>query len=209
MTALIFDLDDTLFDQRLAMERFLRGRFDLQGELLEDALRIDQRGKGPRAPLCELVAEAVGLSASDVWATLQADLGGYATPIAPAVLVAAAERFEVAVLTNGGGANQRAKARAIGVERVVGAERIFVSAEIGSAKPSAAAFSVVLDALGVAAADAVFVGDDPRADIAGGRAVGLRTCWVARGRGFPDTPPPDWTIDSIEDLPRVWDRFRT
>jgi HAD superfamily hydrolase (TIGR01549 family) len=44
---------------------------------------------------------------------------------------------------------------------------------VGSTKPDAAIFRAALEALGVAEKDALFVGDSPRRDMAGARALGM------------------------------------
>lgn len=53
------------------------------------------------------------------------------------------------------------------------------SSEIGRRKPDPAIFEHALDAIGVAAADALFVGDNLANDIAGAAAIGMRTCQAA------------------------------
>ena len=63
-------------------------------------------------------------------------------------------------------------------------DRVFTSIELGWRKPHRQIFRMVLDAHGIAAQDAVFVGDNWDADIRGPQAVGMRACYVgARERG--------------------------
>jgi len=54
------------------------------------------------------------------------------------------------------------------------------SSDVGFRKPDARIFRTALDGLGVLPRRAVFVGDEPKADIAGARAAGLRSVWVDR-----------------------------
>lgn len=62
-----------------------------------------------------------------------------------------------------------------------------------------AAFQRYLERL--AAAEALFVGDDPLRDIAGAHTVGLPTCWIAHGRRFPpQVARPDVTAQSVLEL---------
>jgi HAD superfamily hydrolase (TIGR01458 family) len=74
-------------------------------------------------------------------------------------------------------------------------------------KPSRAYFAAALDALGVAAEEAVMVGDDVETDIGGAKAMGMRGILVRTGK-FDEAalsaadPQPDDVIDSIADLPR-------
>ena len=55
------------------------------------------------------------------------------------------------------------------------------SAGVGASKPDPAPFQVALARLGVPAAGAVHVGDDPDADVRGARAAGLRALLLERG----------------------------
>jgi HAD superfamily hydrolase (TIGR01509 family) len=53
------------------------------------------------------------------------------------------------------------------------------SSELGRRKPDPAIFEYALHAIGVAAADALFVGDSLANDVAGAAALGMRTCQAA------------------------------
>lgn len=61
--------------------------------------------------------------------------------------------------------------------------RVYTS-DLTHMKPHPIAFLTLLDAVGVAPENAVFVGDRPRDDIAGAQAVGMRTVLLT-GRGVP------------------------
>ncbi len=71
-------------------------------------------------------------------------------------------------------------------------------------KPAPAFFRLALEDLGLQAGEVLMVGDDRRADIAGGRAAGCRTALVRTGRSEAtrDGPgaEPDAVLDSIADL---------
>jgi FMN phosphatase YigB (HAD superfamily) len=49
------------------------------------------------------------------------------------------------------------------------------------AKPAQAFFAHALAAVGVAAGEAVMIGDGPEADVAGAKRAGLRAIWLNRG----------------------------
>jgi putative hydrolase of the HAD superfamily len=80
------------------------------------------------------------------------------------------------------------------------------SSAMGVWKPQAAIMHRTLDALGLAATDAVFVGDHPAEDIAAAQALGMRAVWCHNDQ-FPLTPAvhPDATIASLDALPRLID----
>lgn len=89
------------------------------------------------------------------------------------------------LLTNGPPDLQREKIRVVGIEDAFDA--VVISGEEGVGKPDAAVFRIVLDRLGVEAADAVMVGDNPKRDHHGGRSVGMRTVLVNRW-GYDPVP---------------------
>lgn len=60
-------------------------------------------------------------------------------------------------------------------------EAIVTSARVGFEKPHRGIFEHALERMGVVAADAVHVGDSPRADVEGARAVGIAPVRIARG----------------------------
>ena len=76
-------------------------------------------------------------------------------------------------------------------------------------KPARSFFASALDQLGVAAADAVMVGDDIEADVLGAQALGITGVLVRTGKyqlgaeNGVDGTPPDHVINSIADLPTL------
>jgi len=76
---------------------------------------------------------------------------------------------------------------------------VVTSAELGRAKPDPAIFARGLALAGVAAADAVHVGDSVEHDVAGARAAGIAPLLVVRGRA--DAPPGVPSIRSLRELP--------
>src|SRR4029077_4475039 len=75
------------------------------------------------------------------------------------------------------------------------------SDEVGAYKPAPAIFAAALGALGTEPAEAIHVGDLRRTDIAGARAMGMRS---VRYRGLADDPGPgpeaDFVIDDHREL---------
>jgi HAD superfamily hydrolase (TIGR01509 family) len=113
-------------------------------------------------------------------------------------LAALRERgIPIAVLTNGWNPMQRRKAERAGFH-----ETVLVSSEIGVQKPAVRAFEILLDVLKTPPEETWYVGDDPRGDVAGATAAGLRTVWIDWERKtYPaDAPPPGHTIARFEQL---------
>jgi len=78
-------------------------------------------------------------------------------------------------------------------------DTVVCSSEIVFRKPDRAMFDVALRSLNVAPADAMFVGDDYRADVVGAKNVGLKTVWLNPQRqAIPGEVLPDYNIAALE-----------
>jgi putative hydrolase of the HAD superfamily len=86
-------------------------------------------------------------------------------------------------------------------------EVIVISHEHGLRKPRREIFEATLEALGVAPDEAIHVGDNLDADVAGASALGLRTVWITRCVGDPEGvlakhqgPAPTWTVRDLAEI---------
>ena len=80
------------------------------------------------------------------------------------------------------------------------------AADVGHLKPHPRAFEAVLETLGIAPREAVFVGDRLYDDVSGAQGVGMRAVWVRRhDEEHEDGIHPDATIYELQDLPGVLD----
>jgi HAD superfamily hydrolase (TIGR01509 family) len=105
--------------------------------------------------------------------------------------------ISTAVLSNGWSPLQQRKAARAGF---VGP--VLASADIGASKPDERAFVALVERLGVPADCAWYVGDNPRTDVVGAHAAGLRTAWFnAEGRQYPPgLTRPDAEVRDIAEV---------
>jgi putative hydrolase of the HAD superfamily len=68
-------------------------------------------------------------------------------------------------------------------------DAVAISAEVGASKPSGELFAAALALAGVAAWQAVHVGDSFTEDVEGARAAGIDAVWLRRGRHDGAAPP--------------------
>lgn len=196
--ALLLDLDDTLFDRGAAFARWLAGalgRAPCPGELAAWQA-IDGRGRAPRERLAE-AARAHGFALEA--ARFPFELAAHVEPEAGAVaaIAAIAVQMPVAVVTDGGAA-QRVKLERAGLAGHVHA--VFVSSEVGVAKPGRALFERALVWTGMRAGDVAFVGDEPALDLAPAAALGMITVWRPRGAWPAGQPAADHHIGEVREL---------
>jgi putative hydrolase of the HAD superfamily len=79
---------------------------------------------------------------------------------------------------------------------------VLTSASLGSAKPDPEIFGAALALAGVAAGEAVHVGDSLEHDVAGARAAGVRAVWLRRA-GTGEAPAGVPRISSLAELPAL------
>lgn len=87
-------------------------------------------------------------------------------------------------------------------------ERTYTS-DLDFVKPHPDAFAALLDAVGVAAPDAVFVGDRLWDDIEGARRAGMRTIWVHNDAVPPYDVEPDAVVEALGEVVGVVDGWLT
>jgi putative hydrolase of the HAD superfamily len=82
-------------------------------------------------------------------------------------------------------------------------DTMLFSADANKWKPTPAPFLHVLETLSVQPANAVYVGDDPSADLVGGQAAGMKTIYFPSSQRFPSLNGvrPDATIYHLSELP--------
>ena len=81
---------------------------------------------------------------------------------------------------------------------------LYTSKELGAAKPEPRFFTEIASRLGVTPAECVIVGNDYAKDIAGAKAVGMRTVWLKGDEAQPaEAPHADVIIRSMAELPNV------
>ena len=183
--AIVFDLDDTLYSYRafvhsgfravacrLAVERGLPAASVLR--VLRRALARGQRGRELQQ-LCarfDLPESLVGPLAE----IIREHTPSLRLPQESRQVLRSLRRtWNIGVLTNGEARVQRRKVAALGIGDLVDVVLCATECGDGTGKPAPDGFRAALDRLKVEPARAVFVGDDPRTDIEGAAAVGMKT----------------------------------
>jgi putative hydrolase of the HAD superfamily len=213
--AVLFDLDDTLFDHagcaRCALEAVHRGHDAWARTAFEDFARAHARilevlhqdvlagrrtiDDAREARFRQLLVEA---GAADDQAVARAAAARYraeyiatrrAVAGAAALLAHVRARLAVGIVTNNLRDEQVEKLRSCGLEAHV--DVLVASEEVGIAKPDPAIFEIAVERLGCGVEDVVMVGDSWEADVLGARAAGIAPLWFnPAGRPAPDPGVP-------------------
>ena len=219
MKAVIFDIDDTLYDQlepfRTAYEEVFGGRFeiDMQGlfaarsrrsnEVFEAAMAgeisMDEmfiyRGQKAFADMGVEITPQEALDFQHAYERSQERIT-LSDTMKEVLEVCKNAGFLLGILTNGPAQHQRKKVQILGTDRWISPQHVIISAECGVSKPDAAIFRCAQEKLGVSAGDCIFIGDSFENDIIGAKRAGWQAVWLNKlRRNVSDgTHRPDHTV---------------
>lgn len=210
--AVLFDLDGTLYDRdslaaALIDEQYAAFAGELHGisreRFLSDVHAMDDHGHGEKETGYAALVQTWGLGAelaerllAHFWENF--DRHCRLDDDARRTLEELRRRgMKLGVVTNGPSAMQRHKLALLGLEHAFDA--VVVSGEEGVRKPDEEIFRRALARCGVAAHEALFVGDHPVADIEGAHRAGLHAVW----RFVPYWPPVVANVPRIRALSEV------
>ena len=226
--AVLFDMDDTLFDHRhssrsglMAMQQrypcFQQTTIDeleqayillleeihlqvLLGEMNLDQARI-VRMERLFAQFDEQSSRATVEEATRMFRE-KYQASRQIVPGTIALLEALRPHVKIGIVTNNILVEQQEKLRYLGLEAHIDA--LVVSEEVGIVKPEAGIFRVALERLQCSAEETVMIGDAWQNDIIGARAAGIRAIWLNRyGVPCPD-PSLASEISAFEPLEAVF-----
>jgi putative hydrolase of the HAD superfamily len=107
------------------------------------------------------------------------------------------------VVTNGLTVKQAEKLVRLGLERAFSPDSIFISEELGVAKPHPRIFTLACESLSIEPHEALYVGDHPAKDIDPAHEAGLHTCLRRGGGRHADeraAHAPEFVVDSLDEL---------
>lgn len=221
MKVIVFDMDDTLYDQiepfRLAVEAFFPQHFndDEMRQLYQrfrfhsDAL-FSQTEDGTLAlktmriyRMREAINETDLLisdaEADELQAAYARNQGKIQMVPEMATLLdeLVQQKVPVALLTNGPESHQLKKVTQLGLSRWFPQEYWFISEATGCAKPDASAFRIVETAFQVTADDCLYIGDSYENDVIGCQNAGWRVVWLDKYQHSSLNDKSDYVI-SVE-----------
>lgn len=222
--AIFFDVDGTLIDfhasAKIAMMRaFEKNGLSFRDEMF-DAFTTINRSFWAAMERREITIDDLH---RDRWNRIFAELGisfdgqlferdflrgldDAAVPIdgAAEMLASLSAHFPLYVASNADRAQQLHRLEIAGMLSFFKA--VFTSGEFGAMKPSPAFFDGCFAALpDLRPCDTVMVGDSLTADIAGGAAYGMKTCWCKlREQDVPPELRIDWTVRSLSEIPSLF-----
>ena len=217
--AVLFDLDGTLLDRETCVRNCIQDQFarfsDRLGSVsMEEFLALfgalDQRGYVPKTEVYERMRMELGFSlplsralTEDYFLSYPRFCTGF--PNMMETLRLLRDRgIRLAIVTNASVSFQTSAIQALRIKHLFDA--IVISEGEGVRKPDSRIFDLTLARLGVAPAEAVFVGDHPEIDIQRAQSAGMRAIWKRDGY-WGACAFADAVIEELQELPGVLDRF--
>jgi putative hydrolase of the HAD superfamily len=188
--AVLFDLDDTLYDRDELVRRVVTDQYDaFQHELrsvqkddfVRRVLQLDDYGYADKRALYTTVANEYGLVPALIDRLVENFWTSYddkcELPEDARVTLQTLRKngIKLGVITNGGTERQQRKLDSLGISSWF--DVILISETEGIRKPDVEIFHRALTRCGVEASEAIFVGDHPDTDIGGALQAGLRAVW--------------------------------
>ena len=225
--AVLFDVDDTLFDRKLAQQEVcklivkqLPGVFDAfdTERVQEEFLKSDQistdmfnsgaPSEGLRDKRSRLFLQLLGIGENYVPAVTELYVRDY--PLVNAAMDGAilvvkklSQKFKVGVISNGFPDVQYRKLETMGLYDLFSC--VVLSEVIGIRKPDTAIFQKAASLIHVEPAECLYVGDSYVNDVIGAKNAGMQACWLNPEFIKPqyENIKADFIISKLEELPQL------
>jgi len=223
--AILFDIDDTLFDRKLAQTKVLRiimhslpeifGTLNnnqvLNAFMQSDRLVLKEfdagiSSEGLRDRRNRLFLNILGLPeniADRISEIYVRELPVCDAPVAGAVQLIGelSGKYELGAVSNGLPDVQYGKLKTIGVRNMLSC--IVLSEEVGMRKPDPKIFLHAVRLLGRQPDECLFVGDSYTSDMIGAKKAGMFTCWFnpAKSSIQSEDIKPDFVVNNLLDIP--------
>ncbi|CYW29493.1 HAD-superfamily hydrolase [Streptococcus suis] len=199
MKALIFDVDDTLYDQIQPFERALERHIEVAREQIEPlylsfrryadevfeatatgkmSLKDSHiyRMKHALADFEYQVSDATALAIQIDYDYFQGQIE--LSPVFPEIFSwCQAQGIAMGIITNGPYRHQLRKIRTMGLVNWLELEHVLISGQVGITKPNPAIFQLMEERLGMSGEDICYLGDSFENDVVGAKAANWKAIW--------------------------------
>jgi len=219
MDTIIFDVDDTLYDQTLPFRKAFRKIFDepFTDEEIEKIYIVSRKfgdvlfdkNQAGKLSLLEMHISRITMACQEfnVAVSDQKAIQFQEAYLAEQQKITLFDEMEqlleilfnqskqLAVLTNGDEGHQSMKIKQLNLAKWIPEEHIFISGSIGHLKPKQEAFQFIEKRLKLDRAKTVYIGDSFENDIVGAKQVGWQAIWMNHRKR--DTPESIFKADRV------------
>ncbi|CYX50555.1 HAD-superfamily hydrolase [Streptococcus suis] len=231
MKALIFDVDDTLYEQIQPFERALKRHIEVAREQIEplylsfrryadevfEATAIGKMSlKDSHIYRMKHALVDFGYQVSDATAlAIQIDYDYYQgqielSPVFPEIFSwCQAQGIAMGIITNGPYRHQLRKIRTMGLVNWFELEHVLISGQVGITKPNPAIFQLMEERLGLSGEDICYLGDSFENDVVGAKAANWKAIWFNHRKRVEPTAPyqADKVVTDWDELVEVIQSF--
>ena len=215
MKAILFDLDETLLDRTVSLRKFVSWqaygmlRQELRGNepsFVERFIQIDANGSVWKDIVYKQLIEEFNIqnwSWAELLQSYELCFCAFAVEkegVSRALETLKQDGHKLGLISNGRTPFQERNFRALDISDLF--EAVTISEAVGMRKPDPEIFLMTCNQLGVAPSEAIFVGDNPVADIAGASGVGMFTVYVPGYYG-ESCERADVVCNYFQDLPQI------
>ncbi|MBO4127391.1 HAD family hydrolase [Streptococcus suis] len=231
MKALIFDVDDTLYDQIQPFERALERHIKVAREQIEplylsfrryadkvfETTAIGKmslkdshiyRMKHALADFGYQVSDATALAIQIDYDYFQGQIE--LSPVFPEIFSwCQAQGIAMGIITNGPYRHQLRKIRTMGLVNWFELEHVLISGQVGITKPNPAIFQLMEERLGMSGEDICYLGDSFENDVVGAKAANWKAIWFNHRRRVEPIAPyqADKVVTDWDELVEVIQSF--
>ncbi|MFM0855274.1 HAD family hydrolase [Streptococcus suis] len=231
MKALIFDVDDTLYDQIQPFERALERHIEVAREQIEPlylsfrryadevfeatatgkmSLKDSHiyRMKHALADFGYRVSDATALAIQIDYDYFQGQIE--LSPVFPEIFSwCQAQGIAMGIITNGPYRHQLRKIRTMGLVNWFELEHVLISGQVGITKPNPAIFQLMEERLGMSGEDICYLGDSFENDVVGAKAANWKVIWFNHRKRVEPVAPyqADKVVTDWDELVEVIQSF--
>ncbi|MFI3805620.1 HAD family hydrolase [Vagococcus fluvialis] len=224
MKAIIFDVDDTLYDQVIPFKKAIEKNFpnnnididklyEMSRKFSDEVFELTERGEMNLEKMhIYRIQEAFkyfGTTISqDEARTFQKDYQNnqkeimLLPDIQDSFDFVSKQNFTMGIITNGPKEHQKNKIKQLGLEGWIQKNNMFISSEVGIAKPDVRLFELVQKQMNLVPSETYYIGDSFENDIVGASNAGWNTIWINRkNKEVPCMDiQPDFVVNREESL---------
>lgn len=220
LTAIIFDLDETLTDRRATIELFIQRLIDryfpgsdepTQHKIAELFKEADHNGYRDKKEVYRMLVQGLHWvnppTADEYLSFFREQISLCIQPmdqLHSVLRFLKSQGLKIGVITNGTIQAQEGKIYQLGIREYF--DSIVISEEAGVKKPDVRIYMKALDQLKVIPSEVWYVGDHPHNDIVGATECGIKAIWYTRDGEWDDSieVKPYRTIHKLEELIHIY-----
>jgi putative hydrolase of the HAD superfamily len=114
---------------------------------------------------------------------------------------ASRNKLKMGVITNGSSQHQRMKIKQLNLQKWINEENMLVSDDVGCAKPNPAIFKILEQRMQLNRSETYYIGDSFENDVMGAKSAGWKSIWLNhRHHKGKNVYIPDYVIHHVNDL---------